>query len=189
MVRSAIDICSMALIKIGANSISSFDEGTFESQVAASLYSTVRDAILSAHPWNFALAQKMLPKLAADPIADFSYAYQLPPDCLHVISAGIDGRGRGLSYRILERNLHSNADEVVLTYIFRPHEANFPPFFDIALIARLASEFCIPLTDSTARWESLYKLAEHELKRAKLIDAREDATQRFDGFSLTQVRQ
>ena len=188
MASSEIDICSLALLKIGANSIASFDEGTAEAEVAANLYPIVRDALISAHPWNFALSQKTLAKLAIKPVADFANAFQLPSDCVHVLSAGTDGRGRGLRYRISQRRLHTNAEEVVLTYLYRANETDFPPFFDMALIAQLAAEFCIPLTDSTSRSESLRKLAEKEFRRAKLIDSQEDSAPHFEDFTLIEVR-
>lgn len=188
MASSKIDVCSLALLKIGANSIASFDEGTAEAEVAANLYPSVRDALISAHPWNFALAQRTLAKLAIEPVADFANAFQLPSNCLHVLSAGTEGRGRGLEYRISERHLHTNAEFVVLTYLFRPKESEFPPFFDMALIARLAAEFCIPLTDSTSRWTGLRKIAEEEFRRAKRIDSQEDAAPHFEDFTLIEVR-
>jgi hypothetical protein len=188
MALTSIDLCSRALLKIGAHTIASFDEGTAEAEVAASLYPTVRDAVLSAHPWNFATSQMELPKLATPPIADFANAFQLPADCIRVLSAGTGGRGQGIRYKVTQRQIHTDVDEVILTCISRPDELDFPPFFDMALIAQLAAEFCIPLTDSTSRWETLQKLAESELRRAKLIDAQEDTPPSIDEFSLLEGR-
>jgi hypothetical protein len=188
MALTQIGLCSRALLKIGAHSIASFDEGTAEAEVAAGLYSTVRDTVLSAHAWNFATYQTTLPKLASPPIADFSNAYQLPLDCIRVLSAGTSGRGQGIRYRIKQRQLHADEDEVVLTYIGRPDEIDFPPFFDMALIAQLAAEFCIPLTDSTSRWEGLQKVADAELRRAKLIDAQEETPPSIEDFTLLEGR-
>jgi hypothetical protein len=188
MALSSIALCSRALLKIGADTITSFDEGTAEAEIAANLYPTARDALLSAHPWNFATAQATLARLSAEPVADFAYAYQLPSDLLRVISVGEGERGRGVRFRIAERRLHTDASDVVLTYIFRPQESDFPPFFDQALIARLAGEFCIPLTGSTSRAEMLEKLADAELRRAKLIDAQQETTGGFDDFTLIDAR-
>lgn len=188
MALTSIAICSRALLKLGADTIASFDEGTAEAEVAANLYPSTRDALLSAHPWSFATGQATLAKLAAAPVADFGAAFQLPADFLRALSAGPEGRGRGLEYRIAERTLHANADPVVLSYIFRPDERTFPPFFDQALIVRLAAEFCIPITDSTTRTESLHKHAEAEFRRARMIDAQQDRPPRFEDFQLTQVR-
>lgn len=188
MALSAIALSSRALLKIGAATIASFDEGSAEAEVAANLYPPVRDALLSSHPWNFATGQVTLPRLAALPIADYAYAYQLPADFLRALSAGIGGRGFGITYRIAENRLHTDADEAVLTYVFRPDEMSFPPFFAQALIARLAAEFCIPLTESSARAELLYKLAEDEFRRAKLADGQQDTPQAITDFPLVDVR-
>lgn len=188
MALSSIALSSRALLKLGADTIASFEEGTAEAEVAANLYPSTRDALLSAHPWSFASAQSVLAKLSATPVADFSAAFQLPADFLRALSAGPSGRGRGIDYRIAERRLHANTDPVVLSYIFRPDEFDFPPFFDQVLITRLAAEFCIPLTESTSRSESLHKLADLEFRRAKTIDSQQDTPGRIEDFSLLEVR-
>ena len=77
---------------------------------------------------------------------------------------------------------------MVLTYIARPDELDFPPFFDMALITQLAAEFCIPLTDSTSRWESLQKVADADLRRARLIDAQEETPSSVEDFTLLEGR-
>jgi len=188
MALSAIGLCSRALLRLGATTIASFEEGTAESEVAANLYPPIRDAVLSSHPWSFATAQGTLPRLAADPVADWEAAYQLPADFLRVLSAGPDGAGRGLSYRLAEKRLFCNSDDVTLTYIFRPEEAAFPPFFDQMLIARLTAEFCIPITESTTRAQFLFRLAEDEFRRAKLIDAQQHTPVAIADFPLVEVR-
>lgn len=188
MALSAIALCSRALLKLGAVSISSFEDGTAESEVAANLYPSIRDGLLSAHPWKFATAQISLAPLAAEPVADFDKAFQLPTDFLRALSVGTGTKGRGLDYRIVENRLHTNADQVVLTYVFRPQEVDFPPFFDLVLIARLASEFCIPITDSTSRADVLRKVSEDEFKRAKMIDSQQDTPAAIETFSLVEVR-
>ena len=188
MALSSIAMSSRALLKLGANSIASFEEGTVEAEVAANLYPSIRDGLVSSHPWSFATGQVTLAKLEAAPVADFANAFQLPADFLRALSAGVSGRGRGIDYRIAERRLHSNSESIVLTYIFRPDETTFPPFFDQALIARLAAEFCIPLTDSTSRSQALYALAEQEFRRAKMIDSQQDSPAQVEDFTLTGVR-
>ena len=187
MALSSIALARRALLKIGCQPITAFDDSTAEAEVAANLYAPTRDAMISAHPWSFATAQVTLARLATDPVADYAHAYQLPVDFLRVLSAGV-GRGRGAAYRIHEDQLHTNAAEVVLTFIFRPSEAAFPPFFDQALIARLAAEFCIPLTDSTSRAVAMTRLAENEFRTAKTIDSQQETTEALEDFSLIQVR-
>ena len=90
-----VSLCSKALLKIGAQTITSFEDGTAESEVSANLYPLVRDSLLSSYPWSFAIAQKRLGRLDLTPVADFKYAFQLPSDFLRIISAGSGSKGRG----------------------------------------------------------------------------------------------
>lgn len=188
MALNDVALASRALIRIGAAPITTFSDGTAEAEIADALFAPVRDALLSAYAWSFATGQVALTQLEAAPIADYSYAYQLPTDFLRALSAGTGTRGRGLNYRIARGALHTDASAVVLTYIFRPDEEEFPPYFDQALIARLAAEFTIPVTESTSRAESLFRLAEKEYERARQIDAQQDTPGRIEDFTLINVR-
>lgn len=183
-----IGLCSKALLKLGATSIASFEDGTAEAEISSNLYPLIRDGLLSSYPWSFALTQTTLGRLYESPQADYVYAYQLPNDMLRIISAGSYSRGRGIEYCIKENRLHTDSENVVLTYIFRPAENSFPAFFCDALVARLTAEFCLPLTESSSRAEFLYKRAEEEIKKARLTDAQQATPKRFEDFSLTEVR-
>lgn len=188
MPLSALALCSRALLRIGAQPVASLDEGTAEAEVAANLYVPARDALLSMHPWSFATAQAALPRLAARPVADQAHAFQLPAGFLRALSAGHAGRGSGLAYRLREDRLHADAEAVTLTYIFRPDESAFPPFFAAALVARLAAEFCLPLTEAASRAELLATLAERELRSARLADSQQATVRAFEHFPLIAVR-
>jgi len=188
MALSSIELCSSALLKLGATGISSFEDGSAEAQVASSLYPLARDALLSAHPWSFATRQIELARLANRPTATFSYAFQLPNDYLRALSAGERGLGKGLTFQIVNRQLHTDAAAIVLTYLYRPSEGDFPAYFNSALVARLASEFCLPLTENSSRAERLARLADAELKVAKLVDSQQDTPPRFEDFSLIKAR-
>ncbi|MFC0385246.1 hypothetical protein [Muricoccus vinaceus] len=187
MALSALALCTRALLKVGAQPVASLEEGTAEAEVAANLYPGSRDSLLSCHPWTFCTGQMRLNRLDAVPVADLANAFQLPAGLLRVISAGT-GRGRGAPYRIHEGRLHADAAEVTLTYVFRADEAEFPPFFAAALVSRLAAEFCLPLTENTSRAEMLHRLAEAELRQARLVDSQQQTTRGFENFPLASVR-
>ncbi|MBL6459167.1 hypothetical protein JMJ55_27985 [Belnapia sp. T6] len=188
MALSALALCTRALLKIGAQPIASLDEGTAEAEVAANLYPGTRDALLATHPWSFATGQARLARLAAVPVADYACAFQLPPGFLRALSAGVPESGRGLAYRLLEDRLHCGAEQVVLTYIFRPEEGAFPAHFAAALVARLAAEFCIPLTENTARAGALMAQAEAELRNARRADSQQATPRAIEDFPLIAVR-
>ena len=188
MALNDVALCSRALIRIGAAPITSFSDGTAESEIAGALFAPVRDALLSAYAWSFASGQVALTLLENAPVADYRYAYTLPSDFLRALSAGVGARGRGLNYRISRGELHTNSATCVLSYVFRPEEEEFPPYFDQALIARLSAEFTIPVTENTSRAEAHFRLAENEFERARQIDAQQDTPSRLEDFTLVDVR-
>lgn len=189
MTYTKIDLCSRALVKLGAGTIASFNEATAEAKACTQLYEPTLESLLAAYPWRFALEKKELARLVSTPTADYQYAYQLPNDCVRVLSAGQGDKSQGLKYKLVGDTLHTNAEKVVISYISRPDETAFPPFFSNALIARLAAELCLPLTESTTRTDYMYQRAEEEFKAAKLTDSQQDVPACFQDFSLIEVRQ
>ena len=183
-----IDICSKALLKLGAESITSFSEGTAEAEISASLYPLAKDGLLSSYPWSFAVAQARLPRLAENPLADYGNAYLLPTDFLRVISAGSGNQGRGINYRIFENKLHTDMPEVNLTYIRQVKESEFPPFFVEALVAKLSAEICIPLTENNQRAEALLRQSEEVIRKARLTDSQQATPKGIEGFVLLESR-
>lgn len=187
---SDIALCSRALIGIGCDPITSFGDGTAEADVAAMLYGGTRDALIASYPWSFATGQIELAPITAAPVADFDYAFQLPEDFLRALSVGTPAlkSGSGVEYRIKERRIHCDEQAIVLSYIFRADESACPPSFDDALIARLAAEFCLPLTENTSRAQLAAQAAQSKFGNARLIDAQQQTPNTFQDFSLTRVR-
>ena len=110
----------------------------------------MRDALLSAHPWSFATGQARLPRLVGRARRPTS---RTPSSCragfLRALSAGTARRAGAASPTACTRTgCTPTPNEVALTYVFRPDESAFPPFFAAALVARLAAEFCLPLTEN-----------------------------------------
>jgi len=188
MALSQVSLISAALVKIGAAPINSLTDDSVEAEISTNIYEIVRNNILSAHPWSFATKQVSLARLEENPVADYDASFQLPSDFLRALSAGVGDKGQGLRYRITADKLHANSDEINLTYICVPNESEFPPFFDSALIARLSAELCIPITENSSRSEMLFKLADKEFQKAKLIDSQQDTINSIQDFTLIDVR-
>ena len=188
MAFSSIDLCSQALLKNGASPIHSFDAKTAESKIAGALYESIKQNMLSCFPWTFAIKTERLAKLATDPTADFLYAFQLPNDCLRVLSAGMNKKSTGLDYQIKANQLLTTADDIYITYLTDIPETDFPPFFRHALAARLASEFCLPLTENTTLATFLLKQAEFEEKKARMIDSQQETPRAILNFPMIDIR-
>jgi hypothetical protein len=188
MTITDVEICSVALVKLGAKELSSFDDETVEADVARRLYEVTLRGLIASHPWHFSMAEAELETVDEAPIAGFSNVFALPPDLLRIISAGAGGRARGLDYRLTGGRLHASSSRAFLRYQHRAETVVFPAFFVQALTAKLAAEFCLPLTESTSRADALYKLAAAEHKVARLIDSQQATPRAVEDFTLIAAR-
>ena len=69
MANSKFDICNKALVLVGANTITSFNQATTESKVANNLYESTLENLLTRCRWRFASKQKQLSKNTTNPDA------------------------------------------------------------------------------------------------------------------------
>lgn len=188
MSYSDIELSSLALVKLGAFPLTSFSDPSTEAEIALRLYPVVRDGLLSAHPWGFTLARIQLEPGNPDQTSDGRYRFEIPADMIRAVSAGVGSADVGLAYTIEGGQIQATAQVVTLKYHRRAPESLFPAHFVSALTARLAAEFCLPITESSSRAEALFQLAEAELSLAKLVDSQQKTPQRIEDFSLIRAR-
>lgn len=164
---SQIDMISNAFLLIGTPTINSLTDGTSRANVAAGLYGTTVDSLLTSNHWRFAHARQELSQLSAAPDHTYEYAYQLPADYLMAIRV----YPHTDNYEIIGDQLHCNLSEVTLDYINRPDESKFPQYFVKALEYRLAIEFAIPIAENRALKETLQSDYKTILHNAMWADA------------------
>lgn len=163
---SDIEISSNAMIRIGAPPISSFTEGGAQGIAAGNLYAITVKALLSTHPWRFAMGKVLLNQLVAAPLNDYQYAYQLPGDMLKLWRVY-----QVSDYQIYEDKLYTNANTVEIDYVFQPVESKFPASFQLALEYKLAAEFAMIITSNRTLAEGMEEKARVEATKARSIDS------------------
>jgi len=164
---SEVGICNSALIKLGnKTAITSIDpsDGSDAANICAEQYPIVRDMLLRAHNWNFATAQAQLAQLAAAPVFEFDYAYQLPSDWMRTIAVHDNDAGAGaIRYRMQGRTILSDANQIYLRYVQKITDPNtMDPLFRELLAVQLAFDLVIPITQRA----SLAELMANRLKVA-----------------------
>jgi hypothetical protein len=173
---------------VGAETISTLEDASREARVASVIYSTTIEDILSRHPWNFALSQVSLARLAAEPLFGFEYAYQLPtdPKMLRLVRKN-DPKN---DYRIFEDKLYSDDNKVEIIYLFNPGEQNFPAYFVRALVLELCTLFAFSLMQDDTQGQIFTQLADTQMRRARNIDSQSEPSIAIGEteFALTNVR-
>lgn len=179
MADSKVALANVALAKLGANRITTFDEDSDEARVVNDVYDTIRDEVLAEGPWNFALKRKSL-VLSAD-VLPFSSdgmtsIYAVPndlvrifftsdPNAVYKMEANAEGNMR----------LLSNTANLGVIYVFRnDNPATYYSMFKTAFATRLASEIGFNLTESSKKAEALFQEYEKiRLPRALATDSQQ----------------
>lgn len=179
-----VSICSNALLKIGDNPISSFDEATTAARLCSNLWTTVRDGVLRAHPWNCAVKRSTLAPKADPPAYGFSYAFTVPADFLRLLEADTLG-----DHKVEGRDILADENPLYIRYIFRNEDMNsYDTLLIDALTNRMAAELAYPITKSTTQQQACWALYSETLKLARAIDGQEDTPDALGDFPLLSVR-
>ncbi len=142
---SPVQICSNALILVGAAPIASLTESSDRAVLMANLYDQVSRTTLRRHFWNFATTRVLLSPDATPPAFEWTNASTLPSDCLGLTSIG--ELGEPPEYALEGRKILSNDASVKLGYIRDEDDPNvFGAMFIDALCANLAFTAAYPLT-------------------------------------------
>ena len=181
-----IDIASNALLLIGDNPISSFDDPGAGAEVAANIYPQTYQAVLSEHPWTFSMKEQQLSKLSQGPdaLTNYKNAFIVPTDLIRLWAIFPISQ-----YLIVGQSLYSNSEELLARYVFKQEETLLPPHFVKALEYRLASEFAVSVTESVSMSESFGKKYTLALARAKNIDSQGQPQVPIIDSPFTDVRQ
>lgn len=192
MATTKVDICSRALVMIGASPISSFTDGSTEALVASNVYEDIVESSLTRHRWKFATNQKQLSLLTAKPEARYEYAYQLPasPGVLHIVSLSVN------DYIIpytrykdkLYVNTYGSSHALILDYIYRVEEDYFPAHFRLALEYELASLFAGSVARDAGMINQFKQMSDRQFLISKNIDTAEVTTRKLDTSRFINLR-
>ena len=186
---TAIDICNRGLIFIGADPITSFDDGTTEARVAANIYEDVVQTSLTNARWRFATNQKVLNQLSDAPTGRYDLAYQLPSDLimLHAITVN----DNLVDYQLYGDKVYADtatSDTVIADYTFRANEEDFPSYFTIAVEFSLAVILATSIARDPALASLMTQRADAAMAKARSIDSQQQTTRKLETTRFLSFR-
>lgn len=153
MATSEFDICSQALIKLGAEPIQSFDasEGD-KGTTCGNLYNNFRLAALTINRWRFAMAKSKLSKETVVPVSEWSTQFTLPANRAAPPSAVFNTGSAGAvpitsGWEIFGGKLLTNENEIWVDHHLLIPESEWPAYFEFFAVDMLAIRLAIPITD------------------------------------------
>ena len=178
--NSPVDVCSRALILIGADPISSFDDGNNEALVSSNMYEDVARASLVNTRWRFSTNQAVLNRLTEAPTGRFDAAYQLPTGWLmtHVVTVN----DFPIEYQTYGDKLFCNEDasaSLVLDFTYRANEQDWPSYFTLAVEYELASIFALSLARDQSLATLMSQQATTSMMKARNLDSQQQTTRKL----------
>lgn len=178
--QSPVDVCSRALILIGAEPITSFDDGNNEALIASNMYEDVARSSLLNTRWRFSTNQAILNRLSDAPTGRFDAAYQLPSGWLmtHVVTVN----DTPIEYQTYGDKLFCNeasSSELVLDYTYRADEQGWPSYFTVAVEYELASVFAVSLARDQSLAQLMTQQAATSMMKARNLDAQQQTTRKL----------
>jgi len=178
--NSPIDICSRALILIGADPITSFDDGNTEALVAVNMYEDVARASLVNSRWRFATNQAVLNLLSAAPTGRYDRAYQLPSDTLMLHAVTVSDLP--IDYQIYGNKVFSDTDPsdvVVADYTFRAEEQDWPSYFTLAVEYSLAVVFATSIARDSTLAALMQSQGQNAMAKARSLDSQQQTSRKL----------
>lgn len=178
--NSPIDVCSRALILIGADPITSFDDNTNEALVASNMYEDIARSSLVNSRWRFSTNQVVMNRLTAAPTGRYDAAYQLPSGWL--MTHTVTQNDNPIDYQIYGDKVFCDVDStavLVLDYTYRAEEQDWPSYFTVAVEYELATVFSVSLARDQQLATLMGQQAQFQMAKARNLDSQQQTTRKF----------
>ena len=148
-----VDVCNMALSRIGIENIEVLTEASEPARACSQFYDHCRRVVLRKYPWTWATRRVQLAELTEKP-QGFSYAYRYPSSCLalrKLYNARFDNIPAYTGYQIVSdtagRVIYTNVSNVSAEYTADIEDTGlFDEQFIEALSWKLAGAIAFRLT-------------------------------------------
>lgn len=189
-----VEVCSRAMVLVGLDPMSSFNEtGRDEVIVASQLYEVVVADCMSSFPFSFCSGQQVLENDADPPLDRYETAWHLPslPTGQPYFIETVRWNGTPIHYEIMGQRIYCNVDaseEVIAHYQYRLQEAYWPPQFTLMVIERLAERFAISVTRQSSQISAQGNAYEKQFARVKTRQSQQQTTTGLRPTRLTRFR-
>lgn len=178
-----VEICSAALLILGAQPITSMEPNSDRAILCAQLYPIVLESMLREHTWACATKRVALAPDGDAPLYDYAYQFTLPADFLRMLSVGEFGAEE--DFRIEGRKLLADCNPCYLRYVFRNEvEATWDSMLVECVTLALAQRMAYAITQNATLAQSLKADLDKLLQKARAVDGQDDPPVRLGDYGL-----
>jgi len=187
---SKIEICNMALLRLGCKPIISFSDNTTESKTLNIIYDQVAENVMALGPWTSTLFRSDLAQLTDAPEYGYNYMYQLPtyPKCIRVLEINEDQLG-DIDFRIEGDKLLTDETSVQILYIgFVESTESYDAYLRQAIVERLICELAYQRTGSERNLDAMEKAFAAKVDAWLNINNTQGSSKTLPSNTFTDIR-
>ena len=183
-----VDICNMALNRLGETLIRSLDDGSKEAERLNLVFDPVYEQVLRNHNWHCATFRQILVKVSGQPTFGYDHAYQLPvvPKCMKPLVLG----DPSYNFTINGKMLLTNLSEADLIFIGKSDDLTvLDPLFVKVLYLSIAVELAYTMVEQNTILNGLMQQLDMAWEDARFTDASEGLSPLYDNDKWVESRQ
>lgn len=190
MVSSAVEICNIALAKIGHEGfITTLTENSKGAKYMNIFYESIRDEVMGSHLWRFARKRAVLAPLSETVLFDGGKYFQYPNDCLRIVGTDKEYFHSGERWMREGDKIIADTDTLKIVYLSRVENvALYDASFVDCLATRLAYEACMPIMKDKSLKEQLKADRRESLIRAAHVSSVEQDGEVFISEAFLRAR-
>lgn len=164
MSRTALDVCNLAIVRVGGDRIDAISEDTPAGAYCLTDYPQARDWVLGKYRWTFAGKVAQLARRATTPDdCPAAFAFDLPADligAIHDYRVAADRRSAKARTQLINGYVAADQETVWVEYTCRADEAVWPAHFvELVRIAFAAGLAASPVAQNQKLAALLYQQA------------------------------
>lgn len=181
-----IQICNLALARLGDSRITALTDATAQAQYCSLFYAQTVEELQADFDWSFCRKLSNLTATTA-PASGYSSAFTLPSDFIRAVRlGGIDASENFGQWEIVGTTIHTNLSSPVLDYIAHiTTTTSFPAIFVEALSMKLAAVLAMPLTGSKDLFGQIAELFAATIQKPAFLKATEAVGRQRSTNSIT----
>lgn len=187
---SKVQLCNMALSRLGANTITSLTDGTTEAKLCNTFFNDLSEEVISEGSWSSTIRRAALAKTTNTPVYDYTNEFQLPvdPKALKVLNVN-ESSANDIDYVIEDDKLLTDEGSVKIRYIaFITDSEVWDVYLKRAFVSRLASELAYPLTGDDRKASSEFERYRLFLSEGLALNNQQGSKQSYVSNDLIDVR-
>jgi len=182
---SKVDICNLALMKVGAESITALTDSTKRAKLCNKLFTPTLERVIKHHNWLFATKRFTLSNPSSTtPIYGFQNRFALPDDIYKIIEL----EQKHLDWRVENGFLLTDAETVNLKAITVEEDVDLYEDFKEVMALHLAVQLAYPIVQSVSLKNSLIQELRIFEADARGVDSQEGTPESLEPNDIIDAR-